>query len=199
MHKRDLVAIAAVCCVSALSVPALAAEQGGETDIFNADIGNFVFTLVIFALVIGILGKFAWKPLLTVLNDREKTIRESLESARRERADAQKLLADYQAQLDKAREEATAVVEEGRRDAEVVRRRLQEEARQQAQETLARARREIQLATDTAVKELYDRTAELSVQVAGGIIRKELSPADHGRLVADALEEMKDSGPAGLS
>ena len=129
MFKPNALALAAACCVLFCASASLAAEGGGDRDIFNADIGNFIFTLIVFIVVVGILGKFAWKPLLTVLNEREKTIRESLESARHERAEAEKLLAEYKAQLERAREEATTIVDEGRRDAEVVRQRLQEEGR----------------------------------------------------------------------
>ena len=170
----------------------LAAEEGhAEPSIFAGSLGNSIVTLIIFGSVIYILGRLAWKPLLTVLNEREKMIRESLESARKERQDAEQLLADYKAQLEKGRAEASAIVEEGRRDADVVRRRLHEEARAEADALLDRARREIRLATDAAVKELYDQTAELSVQVAAGVIGKELSEDDHHRLLAESLEQMK--------
>ncbi len=186
--------LAAIGGVLALAGAAGAAEGGGDTDIFNADIGNFIFTLIVFICVIGVLGRFGWKPLLTVLNERERTIRESLEAARAERARAEQLLADYQAQLDRARQEATALVDEGRRDAAVVRQRIQEETKREATEMLERARREIKLATDTAVKEIYDQTAELAVQVAGRIIQKELSAGDHQELVTESLERMEQTG-----
>ena len=179
---------------------ALGAEPGGdETNIFNADIGNLIFTLVIFGVVIWLLGKFAWKPLLSVLNEREKTIRESLESARKERTEAERLLAEYKLQLDRARVEATAIVDEGRRDGEGVRQRIQQEARRQAEELLERARREIQLAADAAIKDLYDRTGELAVNLAGNILRQELSPEKHRQLIADSLAEIKTTGKSGLN
>jgi F-type H+-transporting ATPase subunit b len=179
------------------SRPVVAAEEGaGETNIFNADIGNFLFTLVIFGLVIYLLRRFAWNPLLDVLSKREATIRETIEAAQRERAQAERLLADYQAQLAKAREEAAALVAEGRRDAEAVARRVQEQARRESEELLARARREIELATASARKELHDEASELAVMVAARIIQKELSPADHRELVARSLEEMQAAGKA---
>ena len=199
MLTRYVITVALGSSMCLLAVPAFAQEHGDETNIFNADIGNFVFTLIIFGLVIVVLGKVAWRPLLKVLHERERTIRESLESAREEREQAERLLDEYKAQLDQARVEATAIVDEGRRDAEVVRQRILEEGRQQGAELLERARREIQLATDTAVKELYDQTAELSVKVAAGIIRKELSPKDHQELVAESLEEIKTTGKAKLN
>ena len=189
MPHRNLLAslLTIAACVPALT----AAEHGDETNIFNADIGNFVFTLIIFGALIFILGKFAWKPLLNVLNEREKLLRESLERAQQQRREAEKLLADYQAQLAKARDEASAIVAEGRRDAEVLRRKLHEQARQEADEVLARARREIQLATDSARKLLHDEVADLTVRLAGRVLRKELSPADHRALVAESLKEMQ--------
>jgi F-type H+-transporting ATPase subunit b len=174
------------------SVPALAAEaQEQEPSIFAGNLGNVIVTLIIFGLVITVLGKLAWRPLLTVLNERERSIRESLETARRERQAAEEVLARYQTQLEKAREEAGAIVEEGRRDGEAVRRRIHDEARGQANEIIERARREIRLATDAALKELYDHTADLAVKLAGGIIRKELSAEDHRRLVAESLDRMR--------
>lgn len=157
----------------------------------GAIIGNALVTLVIFALVIVILGRFAWRPLLNVLKEREDTIRRSLETAQQEREQAERLLADYQRQLDEARQEATKIVDEGRRDAEALQRRLHDEAVAQAQQLTERARREIRLATDTAVKELYDRTAEVAVQVAGQILNKEISVEQHRQLVADSLAQMR--------
>jgi F-type H+-transporting ATPase subunit b len=188
-----------VLCLG-LTAPAALAEEGGEQVMLfrDADIGNFVISLVIFALVIVGLGRLGWKPLLKVLNDRARMIRDSLESARREREEARRLLAEYQARLDQAREEAAAIVEEGRRDGEAVRRRIHEEARQQAAEMIERARREIRLATDAAIKELYDQTAELAVNLAGGIIRKELSPEDHRRLIAESLDRMRSTDLEGV-
>ena len=83
---------------------------------------------------------------------------------------------------------------EGRRDAEVVARRVHDEARRESEELLARARREIQLAADSARKQLHDDAAELAVAVAGRVIGKELSLADHRRLVQESIREMEATG-----
>lgn len=170
-----------------------AAEHAAEPNILSGDIGNIFFTLLIFLSVVFILGRFAWKPLLGALQKREEFIRKSIEDAKKERQEADKLLAQYKVQIDKAREEATAIVEEGRRDAEQVRKRLQHEARKEADETIARGKREIELASANAIKEIYDRTANLAVEVAGRIVDKTLSPEDHQGLVAESLDRMKAS------
>jgi F-type H+-transporting ATPase subunit b len=172
------------------AAPVLAAE--GEPSIFAGGIGNAIITLIIFVSVVLILGKYAWPPLMRVLAEREQTIRESLEDARRERQAAEALLEKYTEQIDAARGEASGIVDAGRRNAEEVARRVQEEARKEAGETVDRALREIQLATDSAKKEVYDLAAELAVDVAGRIIRKELSPEEHNELVAESLQRMRD-------
>lgn len=170
------------------------AAHDDETNIFAGGLGNMIWTTIIFLIVVIILGKSAWPQILKGLNDREQAIRTSLEDARRERLESERLLAEYKRRIDKAREEATAIVEEGRRDAEVVRKRIQDEARVEAEEMAARAKREIQLATDAAVKQLYDQTAALAVEIAGRVVRKELKADDHRQLVAESLEKMQRAG-----
>lgn len=185
-----------IVLTAGLAGTALAAEgaHGEETNIFNADIGNFIFTLIIFGLVIWILGRAAWRPVLNVLHERERTIREALESAQHEREQAGRLLAEYQRQLERAQQEATATVEEGRRDAEAVRQRILEDARRETGEMTQRARREIQLAKDTALKEIYDRAAELSAETAARVLRRTLTTDEHHRLVQESLAEIRGAG-----
>ncbi len=182
-------AFSGVLLAAAMATPVLAAE--GQASLFAGGIGNAIVTLIIFAVVVYILGTKAWPPLLRALDEREHSIRGALEQARKEREEAEALLAEYRQQVAKAREEATAIVDEGRRDGDAVRARLQEEARREAAEMLERAKREIQLATDAAKAEIFDQTSELAVQAAGAIIRKELSPDDHKQLVSEALARMK--------
>ncbi len=155
------------------------------------DPGAAIWSIIVFFGLLVLLRATAWKPILRVLHEREDFIARSIADAKLERERAERLLADYQAQLDRAREEASVIVAEGRRDAEVVARRVQEQARRETEEILARARREIQLASDSARKELHDEAAELAVQVAARVIHKQLSAADHRELVARSLKEMQ--------
>jgi len=173
--------------------PSVAAEHGeeqGSPSLFSGDLGNAFWTLLTFLLVVFVLGKYAWKPILGALQKREEFIHRSLAEAKRDRQEAEVRLREYSEQLHRARDEATAIVEEGRRDAEIVRRQIHEEARTEADAMIARARREIGLARDTAVKELYDRVADMATEVAGRIIRKQLSPAEHRRLAEESIEEL---------
>lgn len=185
--------IALLAAAMTWAAPAFASEGGAQPSIFEGGIGNSIVTLIIFGGVLYILGRYAWPPLLKALQEREAQIRDSLDRAKQERVAAEKLLAEYKEQLAKANQEALAIVDEGRRDANEVRRRMQEETRVEAAAMVDRARKEIHLARDSAIKDLYDRTAELAVQVAGGIIRKELKPDDHRSLVNESLQRMTAS------
>ena len=175
------------------ALPAFAEEHaespGGP---FEGNFGVALWTLVIFGIVVFVLGKFAWGPILGGLQAREKFIRESLESAKRDREAAEARLKEYSDKLVTARAEATAIVEEARRDAEAVKRRFHEETQAEANSTIERARREIKIAQETAVKELYVLTARLTTDVAGKILEREIKPADHERLIRDSIQALAD-------
>ena len=171
-------------------------HESAEPSILSGNPGNIFFTLLIFLSVVFILGRFAWKPLLAALQQREELIRSSIADAKREREEADKLLAKYREQIDHAREEATAIIEKGKRDVEDVRRRIHEDARKESDEMVARARREIELASQSAIKELYDHTAELVMLAAGRVVSKTLSVDDHRELVKESLDRMKSEGPS---
>ena len=161
-------------------------EHGGG-NIFAGGIGNIFWTALFFGLVVTVLGKQAWPHVLQVLNEREQTIRVAIANAKREREEAEALLARYTAQMDKAREQATAIVDESRREASEERRRIQDEARKQSDEMLAAARREIDAAAQAAVGELRDRSAELASILAGQLIRKDVKPDAYRELASKML------------
>jgi len=167
-----------------------AAEEGGG-NIFSGDIGNAIWTVVVFLAVLYVLGKYAWGPLLASLQERESFIRDALAKAKADREAAEARLKEYEARLAQARAEATAIVEEGRRDGESVKARIEARAREEAERTIERAKREIGIAKDTAVKELYGLAGRLATDAASRIIRKELSPEDHERLVAEAIAALE--------
>jgi len=179
------------------AVPQLATaseEGGGAVTPFAGDVGNALWVLIIFGLVVFVLGRFAWPPVLSGLQEREKFIRTSLEEARRDRAEAEARLQQYEERLHAARSEATAIVEESRRDAEAVKRRIQEEAEAEGARIIERAKREIALAKETAVKDLYSLSARMTTDVASKILGREITADDHQRLIRESIERLAGSG-----
>jgi F-type H+-transporting ATPase subunit b len=191
MISRVWIALAGL----ALAAPALAAEAEHEApSLFAGDLGNSFWTALIFLIVLVVLGKFAWGPILTTLQARESFIREALEKAKHEREAAEARLREYEEKLAGARAEASAIVDEGRRDAEVVKRRVEEEAKQQADQMIERAKREIQIATDTATKSLFTLSAKLATDMAARVIGRELTMQDHERLIGEGIDGLDGAG-----
>jgi F-type H+-transporting ATPase subunit b len=174
------------------AAPLAAAEEGESLSPFAGDIGNALWTLVIFGLVVFILGKFAWGPLLSSLQERENFIADALGAAKRDREEAEARLREYTDRLTAARGEATAIVDESRRDAEVVKRRIEEETHAEAGRILERAKREIGIAKDTALKELYSASAQLSTELASKVLQREINPQDHERLIRDSIAALAE-------
>lgn len=174
------------------SVASVWAAEEGEVNLFAGDIGNVVWTLVIFLAVILVLGKFAWGPMLSGLQRREQFIRDSLEQAKRDREQAEAQLEEYNKKLDTATADALKVVEEGRRDAEVVKERIEEKARSEADQMVDRAKREIDLAKQAAIKELYETSITLGSDIASRVLKREMNAQDHEDLIAESIDHLKE-------
>lgn len=204
MSKRALSCLGTALGTLALAAPALAQEGAREEapSVFAGDIGNALWTIIIFVLLLVVLGKYAWGPILAALQKREQFIRESLERAKRDRDEAEARLREYEARLALARTEATEIVETGRRDSAALARQIQDEAKRESQRILERAQREIELAKAGAVKELYDTSAKLATEIAARILGRELGPQDHDRLIAEsiaAIDQMPPERPGGAA
>ena len=197
MSEKMMRALTVLITTLALAAPAAAQEshEVAANNPFAGDFGNALWTVIIFVLVLVVLGKFAWGPILKGLQARESFILESLEKAKKERDEADARMKLYEDKLAQARTEVTAMVDEGRRDAEVVKRKILEEARLEAEKERERTKREIQLATDTATKQLYALSARMATDLAARIIRKELTPQDHERLIAESIQELSSAAP----
>lgn len=170
--------------------PAAFAAEEGQGNLFAGDVGNAVWTLAIFVLVILVLGKFAWGPMLRGLQQREEFIRRSLAEAKQDREAAEARLAEYEMKLAQASGEANQIVDEGRRQGEELRARMEDKARQESEKMVERARREIELAKQAAIKDLYATSADLATEIASRILRRELSAGDHERLISESIDEL---------
>ena len=170
---------------------ASAGAAGEAPNLFAGNIGNAIWTLLIFALVLVVLRKFAWGPILKALQNRERFIRDSLDEAAKDRDDAAKLLAEHTAKMQQAQGEAQAVFLEARRDADDARKRLLAESQDEAKRLINQAKQEIDSARAQAVKDLYAEAAALATSVAGRIVQRELNPQDHEDLVRESLRQLQ--------
>lgn len=166
------------------------AEHGETQSLFAGDFGNVFWTVLIFVGLLWVLGKYAWRPMLEALSRREQFIRQTVESARKERSEAERMLAEYRSLMAKSKAEAQAILEQGRQDAEAARQRLHAQAQGESEQMIQRARQEITLSKQSALQDLQNVAADLSVSVASKIIQRNLSPADQQRLVEESLKQL---------
>src|SRR3954468_15012135 len=105
-----------IAFVALAAIPLSAAEEGPALSPFAGDVGNAIWTLLIFVIVVVVLGKFAWGPVLGLLQQREQFIHKALSDAKHDRDEAEARLRDYAAKLQSAQAEAVAIIEDARRD-----------------------------------------------------------------------------------
>jgi F-type H+-transporting ATPase subunit b len=155
-----------------------------------------IWTFVVFLVLLAILWKFAWGPIVAGLQKREQRIADNIAAAERANEQAKLLLVEYERKLAAAADQVRAMMEEARKEAEHVKLDIVAEAKEAAKLEFDRSKRELQRATDQALKELSERATNLAVDLAGKIVRAQLSHADHARLVQEAMAEFAAGGPS---
>jgi len=154
------------------------------------------FTGLVFVGVMLILWRFAWGPISQGLEARERKIAEQIAAAERQNAEARRLLAEHQKKIENAQAEVREMLEEARRDARHTQEEMLAKAREEAQKERDRAIRDIDLATQAALKELGEKSVDLAVQLAGKIVAAKLSPDDHARMVKEAVARFAHVEPS---
>ena len=173
--------------LAALPAVARAAEEGG---IVPTDTSLQIWTLVTFVVLLGLLAKFAFKPIAEALDRRGQLIKAQIDDGQKMRAEAKKLMEDYQQQLAAARVEAGKVIEEARQLGEKVRKDVVDKATTEASAIVSRSQEEIVRQKEKGIQEMKDTIASLSVQIAGRVLEKEVNAATHKHLVESFITDL---------
>ena len=154
-------------------------------------VGLFFWQIVLFVLLLFVLRKYAWKPILKAVNDREEGIMNALEEAENARKEMQNLNADNERILKEARGERDALLKEARDMKETIISEAKGEAQEQANKVVAQAKATIQSEKQAAITDLKNQVAELSIDIAEKVVRAELADKDkQTKLVKDMLKEV---------
>jgi len=157
---------------------------------FDINPGLIIWTLVTFGVLFLVLAKFAWKPLLEALNEREGKIRSSLEEADRARAEAAQLLKQNEQNIARAEEEYQRLIREGRALAEKMKEEIVVKAKHQAEQELARATEEIQRSVDAARQQLRAEVADLAIKAAEKILEESLDAGKQKKIVDAFMNQL---------
>lgn len=150
-----------------------------------------ISSIVVFAIVFGVLATTVWPRIVKGLNDREAKIREEIESAERARQQARDALEQYQKSLAEARAEAQRMLEQTKASQQALAAELKAKADVELTQMKDRARRDIEAAKRAALKEIYDAASDLATAAASKILRREVQPGDSRRLIEESLGELQ--------
>jgi F-type H+-transporting ATPase subunit b len=159
----------------------------GLTDI---NVALMVWTTITFLLLLVVLRKFAWAPILETIEAREKTIADAIESAKRERAEAEKAAAEMRQSLEKARAEASDLIRKNQAEVAAAKAELMAEARKQSEDMLAQARQTIEEERRAAVAELRAQVVDLAIEAAGRLLQTSMDEKKQRQLVEEYLARL---------
>lgn len=163
-------------------------------ELLQPETGLIVWTIVTFVILLGLLWKFAWNPILGALEARERAIQKTIDDAERLQAEAEQVLEEHRARLAEARAEGNRVLDEARQAGERMKADVMEKAREEAERVIARARRQLDLEVEQAILTIRDQAAELAVRAAEKVIERSLTGEDHRRFAREAIAEIEARG-----
>jgi F-type H+-transporting ATPase subunit b len=188
--------IGVAMAILATSLPArlLAAEEG-TTPLFSVSIGTTFWTSIVFVLLLLILWKFAWGPILGAVEARESGIQGALDEAAANQAAAAALLEEHKAQMADARRQAQQIIAEAKEAGQAVRHDIEEKARAEGQAMLERAKAEIGREKDAAIDELRRESVDIALAAASKLIQEHLDSDKDRALVLGYVNQLgRDSG-----
>lgn len=171
-------------------------EAGGLPPFLRFDPGVWIWTVIVFVLLLAIMKKMAWKPIMDSLEERDKTIKTSLDQAERIQAETLRIAEEQNKILAQARVEANAMLQSSKLASDELRRKLEQSAQEEKARIIASATQEIEASKRQALSELKKTTADLSIQIAEKLIRGSLDSAKQRQIVDQLIDEVSAAGPA---
>src|SRR5437899_395135 len=159
--------------------------------LIQPDPGLFIWTIVTFLVLLALLAKFAWKPLLKALESRQETIRKSLEDAQKAQEELQRLQTQSAQIIRQARIDADGIIAKTHADAEKLGEELRHKAREEAEGIIRNAERQIQNETRRALQEIRREAVDLSVTIASKLLQRHVSKEDNARLIDETLKQIE--------
>jgi F-type H+-transporting ATPase subunit b len=189
--------------VAALALPggeALASggeEGGGGPSLIEPQFGLIFWTVVTFVILLYVLKRVAWKPLLSAVQEREQNIQSHIDEARKQRDEAEALLAEHRQLMDQARQQTAEIVSRGQKDAERLVEEAKEKARAESGRLVEQARRQIDQETRTALAKVRGTVADLAIAAAGRLLGRSVDDDAHRNLVEDYVRDLENLAGSG--
>ncbi|MBU0560397.1 MAG: F0F1 ATP synthase subunit B [Bacteroidetes bacterium] len=176
--------------VSMLNIALIAFASGAQGSLLDVNPGLIFWTVITFVLLLLILKKIAWKPILSSLSERENFIRESLEKAEAAQNETQKLLEENKSRLAKADEEAKIIVAQSKEHAQSLKTQILDQSKQEAKSMIDAAASEIERRNQEAFNSLKEQVASIAVEAAEKILRETLDKDKKQNLVDKYMKDL---------
>lgn len=160
------------------------------------DPGLYIWTIVVFLILLALLGKFAWRPLLEALEQRQESIRRSLDDAAKAKQELERLQTESQRILAEARSEAESIVARTRDDANRLRDEMRQKAQAESANIVKNAEKQIELETNRALQQIRHEAIELSVAIASKLLQRNVSKQDNERLIEETFKQLEAQRPS---
>jgi len=157
------------------------------------DPGLFIWTIITFLVLLGLLAKFAWRPLLKALDNRQETIRKSLDDAQKAKEELERLQGESAQIIRQARIDAESIIAKTRADADKLAEELRHKAREESEGIVKNAERQIQIETRRALQEIRNEAVDISVMIASKLLERHVSKEDNARLIDETLKQIESS------
>jgi len=156
------------------------------------DPGLFIWTILTFLVLLGLLAKFAWRPLLKALEARQEAIKKSLEDADRAKEELARMQQES-AKIIEARVESDSILSRTRSDADRLREELKVRAKEEADTMIRNAEQQIQLQTRQALQQIRHEVGDIAVTIASKLLERNLTNEDNDRLIRETLRQLEVS------
>ena len=167
-----------------------------DNPLVTPDPGLYIWTILTFLALLGLLAKFAWGPLMAALDARQESIRRSLDDARAAKQELERLNAESQKIMAQARTEADAILASTREDANRFRDELKQRAHAEAAGIVKNAQRQIEQETARALQQIRAEAVDLSVAIASKLLQRNVSKADNERLIEETFRQIEATRPS---
>ena len=160
------------------------------------DPGLYIWTIATFLILLWLLAKFAWRPLLAALERRQETIRKSLDDAQQARQELERLNVESRKILAEARVQSDSILSQTRSDAARLRDELKQKAQSEAAGIIKNAERQIEMETQRALQQIRNEAVDLSVMIASKLLERNVTREDNERLIEETFKQIEARQPS---
>ena len=191
MQSKFFCILLIMLCVVAAAFGAESQVEGGELDPFSGAFADALWTIIAFVVLLLVLWKWAWKPILGALNSRQEHIEKQISSAEETRKEAERVLSEYRGKLENVASEGRAIIAGQVAKAQQESKEIIAGAKEKTESIMLKSEADIEKARNEARAELFDQASEMVLQLGGELLGRVINDEDNERFIGEAVARLK--------